>query len=347
MELLKNNSIKYALFYISAIVIIIAGLKVASEIFVLLFLAIFISSVFSALLSYFSNKGLPKILAYVVIFVILFFVFWLLTYIISYSLRDLSVNIIQYEDKLRSIIVNILNGNNTFLGLEVDKEQIIESLELKPFVNISASFIGGLSTFLSKFLLLIIGVAFILAESKAFQKKLVIIFRNDKTRIHSFQLFSRNIQKYFIIKSFTSFLTGLIIYIVLISFDIQYPILWAVLAFLLNFIPVIGSFIASLPALALSLIFLDVMSTVWLAVLYFITNVTISNIIEPKLMGHGLGLSPMFIFFSLIFWGWVLGIAGMFLAVPLTMTLKIAFDSTEHTKWLGVLFSDISLKNNK
>lgn len=344
MEKNKNNSLKFALFYLSAIVVIIAGLKVASEIFVLLFLAIFIASIFSALLSYFSNKGLPKILAYMVILLIIGFVFWLLTYIVSYSLRDLTLNIVQYEDKLRGIITNVLNGNNTFLGLEIDKEQIIQSLELKPFVNISASFIGGLSTFFSKFLLLIIGVAFILAETKSFQKKLELIFRGDKTRVHSFRLFSHNIQKYFIIKTFTSFLTGLVIYLILIGFDIQYPILWAVLAFVLNFIPVIGSFVASLPALALSLIFLDISSTIWLAVLYFITNVTISNIIEPKLMGHGLGLSPMFIFFSLIFWGWVLGIAGMFLAVPLTMTLKIAFDSAEHTKWLGVLFSDLSVK---
>ena len=344
MEVLKNSSIKFALFYMSAIVIVVAGLKAASEIFVLLFLAIFIASIFSALLSYFSNKGLPKILGYTVILVIIVFTIALLTYIVSYSLRDLSVNIIQYEEKLRAFVIDVLNGENTIFGLEVDKDQIINSLELKPFVNLSASFIGGLSTFFSKLLLLCIGVAFILAESKSFQKKLAIIFKNDKTNIHNFQLFSHNIQKYFIIKTFTSFLTGLVITIILVSFGVDYPVLWGVLAFFLNFIPVIGSLVASLPALVLSLIFLDIMSTVWLAVLYFITNVSISNIIEPKLMGRGLGLSPMFIFFSLIFWGWVLGIAGMFLAVPLTMTLKIALDSAAHTRWLGVLFSDVQAK---
>ncbi len=347
MDLLKDNSIKFLLFYLSAIVIVISGLKAASDIFMLLFLAIFISSIFSAVLTFFSSKGLPKFLGYMVILLIVVFVFGLFTYIVSYSLKDLSHNIIQYEDKLRGFITNILNGNNTLLGQTIDKDQIIQSLELKPFVNFSASFIGGLSTFFSKFFLLIIGVAFILAESKSFQKKLNIIFRNDKTKLHSFRLFSSNIQKYFLIKTFTSFLTGLVITLILLAFDIQYPILWGVLAFLLNFIPVIGSFVASVPALILSLIFLDAASTIWLAVLYLITNVTVSNILEPKLMGHGLGLSPMLIFFSLIFWGWVLGITGMFLAVPLTMTLKIAFDSAEHTKWLGILFSDMSNKSNK
>lgn len=345
MEVLKNDSIKYGLFYMSAIVIMIAGLKAASEIFVLLFLAIFIASIFSALLSYFSSKGVPKIFGYFSILVIIVFTIGLLTYIVSYSLKDLSVNIIQYEDKLRALVINILNGENKLFGLiEIDKEQIIQSLELKPFVNLSASFIGGLGAFFSKLLLLSIGVAFILAESKSFQKKLAIIFKEDKSRIHSFQLFSHNIQKYFIIKTFTSFLTGFVITVMLVFFGVDYPVLWGVLAFFLNFIPVIGSLVAALPALALSMIFLDVMSTVWLGVLYFIINVSISNIIEPKLMGKGLGLSPMFIFFSLIFWGWVLGIAGMFLAVPLTMTLKIALDSAVHTKWLGVLFSDLPAK---
>ena len=78
-----------------------------------------------------------------------------------------------------------------------------------------------------------------------------------------------------------------------------------------------------------------------------VINISISNILEPKLMGRELGLSPLVIFFSLIFWGWLLGIVGMFLAVPITMTLKIAFDSNTSTHWLGILMSDLSRKNKK
>jgi len=125
-------------------------------------------------------------------------------------------------------------------------------------------------------------------------------------------------------------------------FEIDYPILWGFLGFLLNFIPVIGSLIASVPALFLALIHYDLTTVVWLAFIYIIINNLISNVLEPKFMGQGLGLSPAIIFFSLIFWGWVLGPVGMFLAVPLTMTLKIAFDSSEKTRWIGILLSNLS-----
>ena len=91
----------------------------------------------------------------------------------------------------------------------------------------------------------------------------------------------------------------------------------------------------------------DIASTIWVIVLYMVINISISNILEPKLMGKELGLSPLVIFFSLIFWGYILGIVGMFLAVPITMTLKIAFDSNSNSRWLGILMSDLSRKKLK
>ena len=105
---------------------------------------------------------------------------------------------------------------------------------------------------------------------------------------------------------------------------------------------VVGSIIASFPAILLALMNLDVNATIWVSIFYIIINISISNILEPKLMGKELGLSPLIIFFSLIFWGYILGIVGMFLAVPITMTLKIAFDSHQSTYWLGILMSDLS-----
>jgi len=145
----------------------------------------------------------------------------------------------------------------------------------------------------------------------------------------------------------TSFLTGFIITLLVSFFGVDYPILWGVIAMLFNFVPVVGSIIASIPAVLLSLMNLDMNTTIWLIAFYVVINISISNILEPKLMGRELGLSPLVIFFSLIFWGWILGIVGMFLAVPITMTLKIAFDSNTSTKWIGILMSDLSRKRDK
>lgn len=269
----------------------------------------------------------------------------LIYYIINISLKDFASNLSTYEQGFNSLIVNSIALLEQY-GYSVDKAQIMETLNVSSFFGFTTNIIGNIGSFLSKFLLIIIGVAFILAEAKSFETKLKIIFKSNAQKLKHFNLFSQNIQKYFLVKSTTSFLTGFIITITLLYFDVDYPILWGVLAMLFNFVPVVGSIIASIPAILLSLMGGDINTTIIIIVLYMVINISISNIIEPKLMGKELGLSPLVIFFSLILWGWVLGIVGMFLAVPITMTLKIAFNSNSSTHWLAILMSDLS-KNKK
>ena len=113
--------------------------------------------------------------------------------------------------------------------------------------------------------------------------------------------------------------------------------LWGTLAFLLNYVPNIGSIIAAIPALLLALVQLGPGAVLWSAIGYLVVNNLVGNVIEPRFMGRGLGLSTLVVFLSLVFWGWVLGPVGMFLSVPLTMTLKIALDSSEETRWIAIL----------
>ncbi|HHD83500.1 MAG TPA: AI-2E family transporter, partial [Campylobacteraceae bacterium] len=245
-----------------------------------------------------------------------------------------------YETKIRELALKgsaLLSG----WGLESDPATLLESFDIRMLVKMGGKTAGNIGLFFSKALLVVIGVGFLLFEAPHFEKKLQIIFKNNRDSLASFQLFGRNIQKYFTIKTLTSLLTGTAITATLLLFDVQYPLLWGFLGFLLNFIPVIGSTIAAIPALILTLLYQEPLQAFWLMVIYLIINNLISNVLEPKLMGEGLGLSPAVIFFSLIFWGWVLGPVGMFLAVPLTMTLKIAFDSSPRTLWIGILLSNL------
>ena len=344
--MLDSESLKNYFFYFASFVVIIAGIKMASEVVVILFLAIFISSIFSTLLNLLQKRKIPKIFSYFFILIIVLILSFMFAYVINISLKDFALNLPFYEEKFQSIILNLIHHSQSF-GIQIDKQKILEALSFSSFFGFTTNILGSIGTFLSKFLLVIIGVAFILAEAKSFQTKLKVIFRNNAKKLERFNLFSYNIQKYFVVKSFTSFLTGFIIAIVLSFFGVDYPILWGVIAMLFNFIPVVGSIIASIPAILLSLMSLDLDSTIWVTVLYVIINISISNILEPKLMGKELGLSPLIIFFSLIFWGYILGIVGMFLAVPITMTLKIAFDSNINTNWIGILMSDLSKKREK
>ena len=113
--------------------------------------------------------------------------------------------------------------------------------------------------------------------------------------------------------------------------------LWGLLAFLLNYVPNIGSVIAAVPAVLFAAVQLGPGAALWAAAGYLVMNVAVGSILEPRFMGRGLGLSALVVFLSLVFWGWVLGPVGMFLSVPLTMMIKIALDSHPDTHWIAVL----------
>ena len=131
--------------------------------------------------------------------------------------------------------------------------------------------------------------------------------------------------------------TGVIIGVALWLIGVDYPVLWGVLAFMLNFVPNIGSIIAAVPAVLLTIVQLGIGPAFLVAVVYVAVNILIGSILEPRFMGKGLGLSTLVVFVSLIFWGWVLGPVGMLLSVPLTMIFKIALESSPETRWIAVL----------
>jgi len=113
--------------------------------------------------------------------------------------------------------------------------------------------------------------------------------------------------------------------------------LWGLVAFLLNFIPTVGSFIAAVPAVLLALVQLGAFEAGLTLVGFVVVNLIIGNVIEPRWMGRGLNLSPLVVFVSLVLWGWVLGPVGMLLSIPLTIMLKIALESQNETRWIGVM----------
>ncbi len=344
--MLERSNIMYYFFYVATSIIIIAGFKAASEVVIILLLSIFIASILSAFLNFMEERKIPKLPSYFLLFSILIIILLLLTYMINTSLTSFSSNLPIYEKKIKASILLIISYIEEY-GFNINKEELLKALNFSYFFKFTTNLIGDIGAIFSKALLVFIGVAFILSETKVFEKKLKVIFNSDSKKLNSFKLFSHNLQKYFIVKTFTSFLTGFFIFVVLFFFKVDYPILWAVIAFLFNFIPVVGSIVAAIPAVLLSLVSGHLDHTLWLMLFYVVINISISNILEPKFMGKELGLSPMIIFFSLIFWGWILGIVGMFLAVPITMTLKIAFESTQNTRWIGVLLSDLSSKKNR
>ena len=132
-------------------------------------------------------------------------------------------------------------------------------------------------------------------------------------------------------------LTGLVSFVWLTILGVDYAVVWGLIAFLLNFIPTVGSFIAAVPAVRLALVQLGVFEAGLTLAGFVVVNLIMGNVLEPRWMGRGLNLSPLVVFVSLVLWGWVLGPVGMLLSIPLTIMLKIALENQDETRWIGIM----------
>jgi AI-2 transport protein TqsA len=182
-------------------------------------------------------------------------------------------------------------------------------------------------------------------EAGSFPGKVRKAFGSGELTLMRFEEFASKLNRYVAIKTATSLATGICVGIWAMITGIDYAILWALLAFLLNYIPNLGSIFAAVPAILMALIQYGPGRALVVMIGYLIINVVISNFLEPRFMGRGLGLSTLSVFFSLVVWAWVFGPLGMLLAVPLTITLKIAFESGSETHWIGVLLGPPVLEN--
>ena len=201
----------------------------------------------------------------------------------------------------------------------------------------------ALSSFLSQFFVVVIYVLFILAERAGVRQRAVHAFRPEQVR-HLGELVDRvnaSITQYLVVKTLMSLLGGLVAWIVLVAFGVDYAGLWGLIAFLFNYIPYLGCVVATVLPLLLSLVqFEDPLRYLVILVLLVLPQVAIAYLIEPRLAGKTLDLSPFVIILSLAFWGSLWGIVGMILAVPLVVTIKAILDQVLVTRPLGRMLSN-------
>jgi len=177
----------------------------------------------------------------------------------------------------------------------------------------------------------------LLLELNSFSVKTKAIIKTPDESLDYLSRISQGVRHYLGIKTIVSFMTGVLIWIYLLIIGVEYAILWGLIAFLLNYIPNIGSIIAGIPAVLFALVQLGFVGALWTTGGFVAVNVIIGNFVEPRMMGKGMGLSTLVVFLSLIFWGYVFGTVGMFLSVPLTMTVKIMLEQNGKTQWIAVL----------
>jgi predicted PurR-regulated permease PerM len=317
--------------YFAALLGSVIALKYLSPILVYVILSLFLTILLTPLMRFFERRKLPVFLGYLLSLSIFVFIFGVMFGVVHFSAREFVQNVGAYKAQFGALLAQA-DAVLSKYGYRLELESLLDF----DIIGLVKGVVAKAGSILKGFLVVFIGVSFLLFEQRYFYKKLSLLAPNA-----DLAGFFASTQKYFLIKTFTSFLTGLFVGLMLFFFDVPYWAVLGIMAFLFNFIPVIGSIIAAIPGILLALITHDLWTAVYVAVLYVVINVSISNILEPKLMGEGLDLSPAVVFFSLILWGWVFGAVGMFLAVPLTMTLKMALESDERTKRWAMLLSNL------
>jgi AI-2 transport protein TqsA len=321
---------------IASAIIIIGGMKLAQTIIVPFLLALFIAAICSPLFFYLQRRGLNQGLALLSVLLAIVVIFFLFAALIGTSVSGFSQALPTYEARL-SGLAKEFEGWLAELGIVESEMNLFSTFDPSGIMSMAGRVFSGFSQILSNSLLILLIVVFLVLELSLFRKKLQARSRNSVTQV---DLIFGNLNRYFSIKTLISLATGTVIGIAMFIIGVDFPVLWGLLAFLLNYIPTIGSIIAAIPPVLLALIQFGPAEAAGVAAIFVAVNFIIGSIIEPRLMGTHLGLSTLVIFLSLIFWGWVLGTVGMLLSVPLTMTIKIALDSNANTRWIGALIGD-------
>lgn len=332
-----------------AIVVLIYGMKQAQTILVPLILALFLSSVVAYPMEWLIRKKVPKAIALTLVVVTVFGIIALIATVVGNSINEFTQKTGIYEKNLtewynQTFIDHAAEdyGDTTEIAGVTSRDiikQVASYISPATLMNWSKFILTSLQNIFKNIFLILIAMIFMLIETGSFKYKLNLLSETNPETKKSVSKFMYGLRRYIGFKTLISLGTGIIITLWVSILGLDFPLLWGLIAFLLNFIPTIGSIIASLPAILMALVQLGPGYAGLVAIGYFVTNVIIGNILEPRIMGYSLGLSTIVVFISLLFWGWVFGFTGMLLAVPLTMTVKIALESSKRSKNIAILMS--------
>ncbi len=326
----------HPLFYIAAVVILAAAVKMSVKVVNPILLAIFFSIIIYHPIDWLKKKGVNGVLSIIIVIVGLLIIFASLGSAVTRSLVEFSHNLPEYKKQLHEITNSSVSYFND-LGINVSQDAVTGSFSASNTFGYASRLIAGIGNLLSQIVLLFLVAAFILGETNSYPIKLKLVLDDPDVSLGNITVITKNIRYYLGIKTITGLIGGTLVTIVLLIMGVQYALIWGIFVLLMRYIPNIGSVIAAIPIMLFVLIQKGVSGVIYAGIAYAAINFIIGQIIEPKFFSRSMNLSTLAVFLSLVFWGYILGDAGMLLAVPITMALKISLETRESTKWLAVM----------
>ena len=320
----------------AAVIILIFGMQAAKVLLVPLLLAIFLALITVRPMLWMQKRGVPSVAGALIIVTAMMLLLTIVAAIVGSSVAEFTAALPTYQERLDVVVKKII----TFVAERVDGDLSVESLgeRLDPgwAMGLVASILNSVGDVLTNVFLIFFTMVFILLEASTIPTKIAAAFGKGADEFERPRIFLDNLGRYLGIKTVVSIATGLLIGILTWTIGLDFPLLWGMLAFLLNYVPNIGSIIAAVPAVLMAMLQLGAGEAMAVAVSFLGVNMLFGNIIEPRLLGHGVGISPLVVFIGLVFWGWVFGPVGMLLSVPLTMALKMGLERDERTQWIAL-----------
>lgn len=336
---MKNMTWDRVLLGIAALFVIIAGVRYAVNIVLPVLLALFITLILGIPVRRLVAGGMRRWLAMAIVLSVAGVGLMAVALLVADSARQFIALVPHYEEHFRALMSQAVDRLASF-GIPVSKETVMGAADPGAAVRAFGEAVKRFGGVMSNLLLILLTLVFMIIEAGMAETKLrAIVSDFEESFLPVFERFMDVLRGYLWVQSTDAAMLGVLFASWLSFLDVHFALLWGLLAFLMNFIPAIGPALAITPPVLLALVDQGWGTFGLAAGGLALCTVIIGNVVEPRRMGEKLGLSPLVVFLSLGFWGWVLGPVGMFMSVPLTMTLKLGLESSETTRWLALMLS--------
>jgi AI-2 transport protein TqsA len=331
---LRQPSILRVMLGLAATVVVLVGMRLAAPILNPILFALVLSLLFSPIYAWLRRRRIPTPLALVIMLVGLTVLFVGIFLILGVSIARFSGDIASYAGKL-NVQVSSLQELVKSLGLSgVDIRDAVKPSALAGAIG---SVLGGVADFLSNLFLILVIVLFLLAEGPALMNRLHASAGRDRPQVERLTVFGRNVVRQLGLRAIVNLVTGAGVSILMFVLGVDFPLMWGILTFFLSFIPWIGLPLAVAPAVVLALAEHGIDRALLVIAGVIVINILAENALSPMLMGRGLSLSPTILFIGFIFWAWLLGGPGAFLAAPLTIFAVLMLETFPETRWLAAV----------
>jgi len=331
-----SDTVMRTLVAAASLVVIVAGLRAASALLVPLAIAAFLAMISYPMVSWLRERGLPKWSAVALTLLAMLTTLLGPGLVVYSAAQEFASAVPRYQTRLTAMT----SGWFSWLrDRGIEPSPVAELLNWNAILDLAGGVFANVALLLSNAFLVMLVAAFVLFEAAGFPERLRSALGAEATAGDRLRRFTGEVQRYLRVKTFVSLMTGLLVGAWLTLLDIDFAVLWGLLAFLLNFIPNFGSIAAAVPPVLLALMQAGAGRAAGVAAGFVFANITLGNLAEPYLMGRQLRISPLVVVVSLILWGWVWGPIGMVVAVPITMVVRILLEHSPGLQWVAVLMA--------